>query len=247
MRGLVVALQFMTRIPIPISLDIDEKTFGSSSRFFPLVGLIIGFFLALVYKIGVFFFPPLVMGALIIIAEIILTGGLHLDGFMDTVDGLMSSRPKDEAIKIMKDSRVGAHSVTALFILLLLKFSVIVSLPGIFAPFYLLIMPVVGRWMLLYCLAFFPYAKGEGLGKAFCQNTNKGHWLFATLFTLILFLLLLPFSQMISLLITFLVMLTPILGIVNFMGGHTGDTYGAVNEITEVVFILICLLLANFK
>ena len=172
MRGLLIALQFMTRIPISYKFQLSEKDLGNSSRYFTLVGFIIGIILFFTYKAGILLLPPVVVGAIVIIMQIIITGGIHLDGFMDTMDGLLSARPKEKVLEIMKDSRVGAHSVTALVALLILKYSIIVSLPKGYAPVFLLLMPVLGRWMLLYCLAFFPYAKKEGLeiGRASCRE-----------------------------------------------------------------------------
>ncbi|KJS87902.1 MAG: hypothetical protein JM58_02760 [Peptococcaceae bacterium BICA1-8] len=246
MRGLLIALQFMTRIPIPYKFQLNEKDLGSSSRYFTLVGFITGILLYLTYKLGSILLPPMVVGAIIIIMQMIITGGIHLDGFMDTMDGLLSARPREKVLEIMKDSRVGAHSVTALVALLILKYSVIVSLPKSYAPVFLLVMPVLGRWMLLYCLAFFPYAKNEGLGKIFWQNTSKSYWYLSTIFIFLLFIILLPIFYLFSILITFLIILTPVLIINKHLMGHTGDTYGAINEMTEVIFILVCLVLIKF-
>ena len=171
MKGFIIALQFMTRIPLFITIEMDNKDFGRSSRFFPLVGLVIGTILALAYYFANWFFPPLVLGALILILEIIITGGIHFDGFIDTMDGILSARPRERVFEIMKDSRVGAHGVTALLCLVLLKFSLLVSLSSSYILFILLLMPVLGRWAMVFCLAFFPYAKPEGLGKIFWEET----------------------------------------------------------------------------
>ncbi|KJS23401.1 MAG: hypothetical protein VR72_00840 [Clostridiaceae bacterium BRH_c20a] len=246
MRGLLIALQFMTRIPISYKFQLSEKDLGNSSRYFTLVGFIIGIILFFTYKAGILLLPPVVVGAIVIIMQIIITGGIHLDGFMDTMDGLLSARPKEKVMEIMKDSRVGAHSVTALVALLILKYSIIVSLPKGYAPVFLLLMPVLGRWMLLYCLAFFPYAKKEGLGKIFWQNTSKSCWYLSAIFVLLVFIIFLPIFYLFSILITFLIILTPALIINKHLMGHTGDTYGAINELTEVIFILVCLVLLKF-
>jgi len=243
MKGLLIALQFMTRIPININLDISPQEFGSSSKFFPIVGLIIGAFLATVFKLTQPLFPSLVVGALLIIIEIILTGGLHLDGFMDTADGLLSARPREKVLEIMKDSRVGAHSVTAVTSLFLIKFSLLASLPVHFSARLLFLMPAVGRWLMLFCLAFFPYAREDGLGKVFWQKTKKEYWYITGVLLILLIIYLLPLRYLLALILTFLIALTPILIINKQLNGHTGDTYGAVNEITQVIFLLVCLLI----
>ncbi|MDN5323934.1 MAG: adenosylcobinamide-GDP ribazoletransferase [Clostridia bacterium] len=245
MQGLIIALQFMTRIPLKINLNITEDEFGSSSKFFPLVGLIIGIILFFIIKLTQIILPPLVVGAIILISEIIITGGIHLDGYMDTMDGLLSARPKEQALEIMKDSRVGAHSVTALISLLILKFSIIVSLPANEVAIFILFMPVVGRWFMLYCLSFFPYARNQGLGKIFWQQTKRKHWYISSLFILIMFLIFLPYIYLLALTITFLITLTPALLISKYLNGHTGDTYGALNEMAQVIFIFICLIISR--
>lgn len=242
MKGFIIALQFMTRIPLFIEIEMDNKDFGRSSRFFPLVGLVIGTILALTYYLISGLFPPFVVGALIIILEIMITGGIHFDGFIDTMDGILSARSRERVFEIMKDSRVGAHGVTALFCLLLLKFSLLVSLPSKYIIAILFLMPMLGRWAMVLCLSFFPYAKPQGLGKIFWEQTNKVHWYIMTGLIFLLSFILLPKIFILIYLITILVALTPILLINKQLLGHTGDTYGAISEITEAIFLLICLL-----
>ncbi len=242
MKGFIIALQFMTRIPLFITIEMDNKDFGRSSRFFPLVGLVIGAILALAYYFANWLLPPLVVGALIVILEIIITGGIHFDGFIDTMDGILSARPKERVFEIMKDSRVGAHGVTALLCLVLLKFSLLASLSSRYIPFILLLMPMLGRWAMVFCLAFFPYAKPEGLGRIFWEETDKPQWYLITGLIFLLSFMFLPKIFLIVYVITLLIALTPMLLINKKLQGHTGDTYGAINEMTEVIFLLICLL-----
>ncbi|MFZ5943605.1 MAG: adenosylcobinamide-GDP ribazoletransferase [Bacillota bacterium] len=243
MKGLIIALQFMTRIPLGgVKLNITEEEFGGSSRFFPVVGLIIGIILFLIAKISSVFMSPLVVGALIVVADIILTGGIHLEGFMDTMDGMLSARPKEKVLEIMKDSRVGAHSVVAVFSLLILKYSIIISLLNGNLIVGLLLMPVISRWVMLYGITFYPYAREKGLGKIFWENTTKNSWYILTgilLFTLAL----LDFRYLMAMAITYLVLLTPMIKTSDLLNGLTGDIYGAINEVSQVVFIFICLLL----
>ncbi|MDD2497634.1 MAG: adenosylcobinamide-GDP ribazoletransferase, partial [Desulfitobacteriaceae bacterium] len=110
-RSMIIALTFLTRIPIKINFTYDEKDLGRTSRYFPLVGLIIGLLVAgVAYVFGGI---DRQLGAVAaILTGVILTGGLHLDGFMDTADGIFSARKRDKMLEIMKDSRVGAHGVT---------------------------------------------------------------------------------------------------------------------------------------
>lgn len=242
MKGFIIALQFMTRIPLFVEIEMDNKDFGRSSRFFPLVGFVIGAILALTYYFTNWLLPPLVVGALIIILEIILTGGIHFDGFIDTMDGILSARPREQVFEIMKDSRVGAHGVTALLCLVLLKFSLIVSVPPSYTIPILFLMPMLGRWAMVFCLAFFPYAKPQGLGRIFWEETDKLQWYLTTGLIFLLSFIFLPKIFLLTYVITLLIALTPMLIINKQLLGHTGDTYGAISEITEIIFLLICLL-----
>lgn len=242
MKGFIIALQFMTRIPLKINIDMTEDEFGSSSKFFPLVGLTIGIILSLAYMLLTNIFPFSVVAALIIVMEIVLTGGIHLDGFLDTMDGILSARERERMLEIMKDSRVGAHSVTALFCLLLLKYSILISLPLKYAPIIILLMPVIGRFMMLFCVAFFPYARKKGLGKIFWLQTKKEYLYFNLVVLIVIFLIILPYKFLALIPLTFILIFLLILKINKILQGHTGDTYGAICEISEVVFILLTLI-----
>lgn len=243
MKGLIIALQFMTRIPLPIKMEVTEEDFGSCNKYFPLVGLIIGLFLGLFYYFFHPFLSKFVLAALLVIGEIVITGGLHLDGFMDTMDGILSARSRERTLEIMKDSRVGAHSVTALFCLLLLKFTILATFPEKYIIGILVLMPMISRWMMLFTLAFYPYARPEGLGKIFWLRTHRSSWYINTIILFIIFLIIFPPKFFLALLSTFIIIFFLINKISNNLGGHTGDTYGAVSELTEIVFISIALLI----
>jgi len=136
-KNFSLAIRFLTIFPITtftIKKDqkeqgqISGKDFASSMVFFPLVGLGIGFFLIIFQKIFLYItFSPLLNSALILVIWIWMSGGLHLDGFVDSVDGFSGGKDKEEILKIMQDSTVGAKGILALFSLLLLKFILLVE------------------------------------------------------------------------------------------------------------------------
>ncbi|MHC4593839.1 MAG: adenosylcobinamide-GDP ribazoletransferase, partial [Planctomycetota bacterium] len=128
MKQFLIALQFLTILPINIRSEVNEKDFGNSLLYFPVVGILIG----LVLCTAAFLFsvlPNLVVGVIILIISIVITGAIHLDGFADTCDGFYGSKPKDKILEIMRDSRVGTMGVVGVVCLLLLKFTLIVSIP----------------------------------------------------------------------------------------------------------------------
>lgn len=234
---LVFAIQSLTRIPI-CNIPWDEYNFGRSTAYFTIVGLMIGALLSAVYEIACYFYPPLIAAGLLLAAELMLTGGMHLDGFMDSMDGLFSGRPRERKLEIMRDSRVGANGVMAAAILFLLKFSLLANLPK---PGWavLTLMPAVGRGANLLALIGFPYARPEGLGKAYQKYTTKldAAFAFAVLITAALILFGLPGGLVIAGL-TFVVYATA-RQMSKTLGGLTGDTYGALIELTEVLFLLL--------
>jgi adenosylcobinamide-GDP ribazoletransferase len=243
MTNFLIALQFLTRIPIPEIQFNEKQNFVKCVKYFPAVGLVIGIFLAGAYNLLGDFLPNFVLAAVILLVNILITGGLHLDGFMDTVDGLMSARDKDRMLEIMKDSRVGAHSVWAVICLLFIKFAVIASISPPNALVSLLLMPMIARWQVLFSKSYWPYARDEGLGKLFIA---EGHYYSfmgnGMIISLIIFWLtgLLGLVAIMANLI-FVWLFNNLL--VKKLDGLTGDTYGAVIELSEVVMLFLFLLL----
>jgi adenosylcobinamide-GDP ribazoletransferase len=235
MRGFLIALTFLTRLPLPApKIEITSEEFTQSYRYYPLVGLVIGLILWVLAKLLFPFFPPLVLGALLLAAELVLTGGLHLDGFMDSMDGLLSARSPERILEIMKDSRVGAHASMALLGLLLFKFSLLASLnPAQFS--LLLIMPMLSRWVFQVGVIAFPYARSQGLGKGFHETTRWITFLISGVIVCGISFALTGIAGLIS----FFVCLTAItlwaFKISSLLGGLTGDLYGAMIELTEVI------------
>ena len=122
MKGLILLFKFMTRLPIPANPEFDSKELGKSMKFFPVVGIVIGFILYGVYLIGAkFILSSYLLATIVVLAEVILTGGLHLDGLADTFDGIFSYRSKQKMLEIMKDSRLGTNGGIALVLYFILK------------------------------------------------------------------------------------------------------------------------------
>lgn len=125
---LVAALQFLTRLPLPVRLPDSDAIYRRSTVFYPAAGLLIGMLAAgAAYGLSAIF-PFYVVAALALGLWVFLTGGLHLDGFMDTADGLLSYRSRERMLEIMKDSRVGAMGVIVCVLLLLVKLMLLAAL-----------------------------------------------------------------------------------------------------------------------
>ena len=147
MTPFFIALQFLTRLKIVNQTEWSVEDFGKSVVAFPYVGLIIGLILALLYGILSPFIPLVPLMLILVIAEFLITGGLHADGLMDTSDGLFSGRERDRKLEIMKDSRIGSFGVVAFVFVTLLKWQLLTAIPTEeFIPMALIMMPLMSRW-----------------------------------------------------------------------------------------------------
>lgn len=248
------ALRFLTIIPLPFRRQESLEEMGRSVVDFPVVGLVIGLILAgLNWLLGLFL-PSAVVNGLLIASLVIISGALHLDGFVDTCDGIAGHRSVEDRWRVMHDSRAGAFGIVGVVLLLLVKYILLNSLPENLTMVTLMLMPVVSRWTMVYAVFAYPYARPEGLGKAFKQAASWQRFTVATVITLIVTI---GLSWLAGVAYFYLAGLTIMLGtwviivvVASYLkkkfSGLTGDTYGAINEIAEVgVLILITLLTHN--
>lgn len=240
MKVLRLAISFLTIFPVYRKVA-DEKEMAASLYCYPLVGFLVGGLLALAAYGQMRFSLGFAGDVLIVVLWIILTGGLHLDGLMDSADGLFSGRERERKLEIMKDSRVGAMGVIALGIVLLLKVSFLGLLPYPLKYWVLLLVPAVGRSMMLMPISYYPYARqGPGLGRAFGNKASR-----LTLPVALLIISTIAFLGQNRFLLFGGILITALLAglatrmIAKALGGHTGDTYGALCEFSEAAFLLV--------
>src|SRR3990167_512606 len=240
MKNFLLALQFLTRIPVRIKDKIEDGDYGYSMAWFPAVGLILGGILALVFKLAALAVNPAIAVILVITVYMFLTGALHLDGLSDACDGLYGGKSdKVKTLEIMRDSRIGTIGALALVLDIGLRFALLYSLPVSRIPASLILMAVMGRWgQVFFCLNT-PSARAEGRGGSFSSSLTPGIFGFSsiTMFGICLFLLK-PFS--LALLLVFLVLIIRLAKnyFARKIGGITGDAIGAVNEGIEILVLL---------
>ncbi|MBS3976553.1 MAG: adenosylcobinamide-GDP ribazoletransferase [Syntrophomonadaceae bacterium] len=238
------ALQFLTRIPLNLPFlngRITGEIMAKSISCFPLVGLLMGCIVWAFFIIGNHLFNPWTAAAMIIAVQIILSGGLHIDGFMDTSDALFSHKSRHQMLEIMRDSRVGALGAASAIVLLLLKFSLLAQLTFEASFVILTSMLVLSRWTLVIAIVVFPYAREAGLGKAFQGNKGLSSFLVACLFTFFILLSLqTPYLFLVWLAVS---ILTFLIGkwLSSLLGGLTGDTYGWLSEISEIICLMLLI------
>ena len=244
----LAALQFLTAIPLPGRREFGLEELGRSTGYFPVVGLIIGLILAgLNWLLGLVL-PSAVVSALLLVSLAVITGLMHLDGFVDTCDGIAGHKTVEDRWRVMHDSRAGAFGIVGVVLLLLVKYVSLNSIPASLMMVTLIFMPVVSRWAMVYAIFVYAYARPSGLGKAFKQGTGWKGFVLATLITVAVAVALIPLFQLAGLLLIVSVwMITVVMAtyLKRKFFGLTGDTYGAVNEVAEVSVLILVILLSR--
>lgn len=242
----IAALRFLTSIPLPGKRELSPEQLGKATSFFPVAGLIIGGILVLLnWGLG-FILPPALVNALLIAAIVILTGAMHLDGLADTCDGIAGHKSMEERWAVMRDSRTGAFGVVGIAVILLVKYVSLNSIPEEMMIPVLLFVPVVSRWAMVYALFAYPYARPAGLGTAFKQATRWPQFTIATVITFVIAAALFPLFSLTGLILIFGIWIITALLVIYFrykFAGLTGDTYGAINEISEVTALILASLI----
>ena len=222
---------------MPFKKEPKEREIASSLVFFPIVALLIGLLLFLAnWGLGEVF-SPVVTAAFTLLVWILISGAMHLDGLADSCDGL-AGNTAEKRLEIMKDSHTGAFGVVGISLLLLVKFAAIVSLSG-WEWEALVLAPVFGTWAMVLAITVFPYARKNGVGQAFKQGATIFKLLIATIITLAAAALLAGWWGVVIMAITCLV--TVLVGVFfkSRLGGLTGDTYGAIKEVSEAIVLIL--------
>jgi adenosylcobinamide-GDP ribazoletransferase len=242
----LAALSFLTVIPLPRRRVVSPEQLGRSIVYFPVVGIIIGLILAGLYWLLHLVLPSAVVSGLLLICLVGLTGGLHLDGFVDTCDGIASHKTPEARRQVMHDSRAGALGIVGVCCLLIVKYVSLNSVPQSLMMTTLVLMPVVSRWTMVYAVFAYPYARPSGLGKVFKEMASRLRFAVATLVALAVVIGLARLPGLVIMLGVWVIVVAMAAYLKGKFSGLTGDTYGAINEVAEVsVLILVCLLAHN--
>lgn len=172
-KSFIMALSMFTILPTPY-VEWDDEGVKNMMKFYPIIGLIVGILWSFVYFLLSFFYCSIVLKSVIImIVPFIVTGMLHLDGFMDVCDAVLSRRDREEKLRILKDSRTGAFSVISVIILFFLQYGGIYSIVEKNINHYILILiPIISRSAVAYFLLSRTTIKESTLGSYFKKGTN---------------------------------------------------------------------------
>jgi len=236
MQPLALAWGFLTVLPTPAGHDPKPSDFGRAAALFPFVGLLIGLLLAGVDAVSRLLWPEAVAAALTLGIAILLTGALHLDGFLDTCDGIFLWRP-ERRLEVMRDSHVGGFAVAGGLALYGIKLTALTTIGGPARIAGLILAPTLARLTMTIALALFPYARPAGAGSAFKEGVRHSHASGALATSLLAAawwgthgLALVVIAVVLSLLLAVFIR--------SRLGGLTGDTYGFISECVETATFL---------
>jgi adenosylcobinamide-GDP ribazoletransferase len=244
-----VATQFLTRLPTPRPRGFDPGWLSQSTRYFPLVGVLIGLINLLVWWIASRRLPASTAIGLMMAVSILLTGAFHEDGFADACDGLGGGGSREHVLAIMKDSRIGAFGAIGLF--LMLKWTTLAALPSALFVQSVVASHMLSRWYAIGLIAFLPYVRedADAKSKPFAGRLSGGNW---TLSGILGLLGLAPLAWACTRAglpldgsalgagagAAAVIALATGLYLRRRIGGYTGDCLGAAQQLAELGFLL---------
>ncbi len=247
LRLFFVALQFFTRLPIPRWVGFEQDWLHHASRYFPLVGVVVGAIGAAVYWACALVLPAPVAAVLSTAATIYVTGAFHEDGFADTCDGLGGGMTRERVLEIMKDSRVGAYGAIGVVCMLGTKVTALATLPLTSAIGALLLAHPLSRLCATSLIWRMEYARAEGKAKPLAERMSTAEFCIALL-TVALAAALLLASGLLSAQAVLAALLACVIAtwwlarkFSRRIGGYTGDCLGAVQQLAEAATYIAIL------
>ena len=237
-----------TSIPGARQWNPTQQELSNSRAFYPAVGLLLGLLLVGLERGCSEVFPVYLSAAVLLVSLIVVNRGLHLDGLMDTCDGIFGGFTQERRLEIMRDSQVGAFGVAGAAGILLLKYGALVSLLGLAGSgieWSLLIFPMLSRWSMVVALGAFPYVRSQGLGSPFHQGGIILPTMLAGITAIAGAVLLGSIAG--AGMLAGATLITWLLGrtMAAKLGGLTGDSYGAINEVIEMLGLMAVVAMAS--
>lgn len=245
----LLAVGFFTRIPVPHFNGFQESDLNHASKYFPLIGILVGLVGALGFYVTYWFLPQPIAVLTSMAGTIYLTGAFHEDGLADSADGLGGGWDKEKIISIMQDSRLGTYGAVALFLMLFAKFQLLNSLNFILIPITLVTAHALSRLCTVWMMQSLDYVKSSGKAKPLATQIDMPSLLMANLFGLLPFCAVIValnvsnHSHLLILQFMGFTLLPVVLSwfwwrhkIQRWLGGYTGDCLGATQQITELAF-----------
>jgi adenosylcobinamide-GDP ribazoletransferase len=250
-RIFFTALMFYTRIPCPSYTDHSEEYLNKATRYFPLIGWIVGAGVVLTIYLLHFILPLPICVILSLATSVLMTGSFHEDGFADVCDGFGGGWTQSKILEIMKDSRVGTYGVVALIILFLLKISStleLLQLDATFAFKSIFLAHVLSRFTAISILFTHQYAREDATSKIkpLAKSLSVKNLAISAFITIPAFLLFQNPYVFLVFIPVYLMKIYLASYFTKWIGGYTGDCLGATQQITEVVIYLAMLILWKY-
>ena len=232
MSSIVAAFQFLTISPTLIKRMFTSQEMGRAVGWFPLVGIVLGLLLYGINNAAQLIFPVSVSAALTLFAWVTFTRAFHLDGFMDTCDGLFGGFTAERRLDIMKDSRIGAFGVAGGVLILIAEYSALSASTNLFVA--LMLATTLGRWSSPLVIYWFPYAREDGLGIEMKRNVGWREVLLATSITSITAWLVYGWPGFLFMIAAAAIGFLVAVYAMRLLPGLTGDIYGTVTSLVEM-------------
>ena len=244
MKNFILMVQFLTRIPINVNLDVKEEDFRKGVIYFPLVGLIVGLINALTYVVIARLLSSTLAVVAVSLMNILITGAFHLDGIADTCDGIFSARKKDRMLEIMKDSQIGTNGAVAIFFDLALRIVMLYTINEAHVVKAIIVSSIIARTITVVLMRYSVYARPDGgLGNLFIGKISRWNVIITLVIGSLLSTLIFGYEVLIILAVTVLFGMLFKNYITSKINGMTGDTLGASNELCEILVLLLVIII----
>jgi adenosylcobinamide-GDP ribazoletransferase len=244
LRIFFTALMFYTRIPVPISTGYSDENLNKATRYFPIMGLIVGGLAALIFYGGQFILPKEIALLLSMAASIYITGAFHEDGFADFCDGFGGGYTREKVLTIMKDSRIGTYGSVGLMLILLVKFFSLNSIETVSIPLILVTAHAFSRVFPVFMIYTTSYSRMDATSKT--KPVGKKGSAFSIIFAVVTGFALLYFIHWVAIalafVICFLIFFVFRAYVLRKIDGYTGDVLGALQQLSEIGFYISYLI-----
>lgn len=250
-RIFFTALMFYTRIPCPSWIDHSEEYINKATRYFPLIGWIVGIATALTVFGCHYIFPNTICIIISLATSILLTGAFHEDGFADVCDGFGGGWTKEKILDIMKDSRVGAYGAIGLIVLFSLKIVTLIELLNLDIWYCLkaiVLAHVISRFSAVTMIYTHEYSREDASSKIkpIAKKLTLTNFLISSIWLIPALLLFQSWWILLVILPVYLMKMYLANYFTKWIGGYTGDCLGATQQVTEIITLLFCLALWKF-
>jgi len=242
-HAFLIALQFLTRIPVPSATKVNGKNIGQSLLFYPVVGVLIGIVLVVIALLSVNTSSG-IAASLVLSFWALITGGLHLDGLADSADAWLGGYgDRERTLKIMKDPCSGPVAVVLITLVLIIKFAALEFLISHQQWGLLILSPILGRLILPLLFLTTTYVRATGLGSALTTNLPRtSSWVMICIVSLGIAAIT-GFNGVLLIMSAILTLVVLRIMMIKRINGTTGDTAGATVELTEMVVLVVAAFL----